>query len=196
MLGDKDYKAVRKGNKEAFRKLFCHYYPRLKAYVATILNDDTIAEDIVQDAFLYVWEHPAELPKENDFRSYLYRLVYTRSIDYIRRMQVKDQYYTLVYEEYAKECEALLEGEGETLEKLYTKDFYQELYELLQQIPKPRREVFLLAYIEGRKAREIAEQLNLPQRTVESHLYLTLKYLKEHMDKRHFVLLLLLSLPF
>ena len=62
---------------------------------------------------------------------------------------------------------------------------------LLQQIPEQRREVFLLAYIEGMKAQEIAEQLDLPKRTVDSHLYLTLKYLKKNMSKKHFLLLLL-----
>lgn len=191
MFEDKEYQiALTKGSKEAFRKLFSHYYPRLKAYVTTVIHDDTVAEDIVQDVFLYLWEHHSEISVNDDFQAYLYRSVYTRCIDHFRKWQVEDQYSTSVYEAYAEECETLLEQDGATLEGLYTQDFYQALYHLLQQIPEQRREVFLLAYIEGLKAQEIAERLDLTKRTVESHLYLTLKYLKKNMSPKHFWLLL------
>ena len=86
----------------------------------------------------------------------------------------------------------LIRVEGTAFDELFTKDFYQRLYELVELLPAPRREVFLLAYIEGRKAKEIAEELAMPVRTVESHLYLALKFLKSKMTKRDFLLLLLL----
>lgn len=192
MLADKDIQTrLKEGSKEAFQKLFCHYYPRLRAYVTTIVNEDMVAEDVVQDTFLYLWEHHSEISMNDDIQSYLYRSAYTRCVDYFRKLQQEDQYSASVYEAYAEECETLLEQEGAALEDLYTQDFYQELYHLLQQIPEQRREVFLLAYIEGMKAQEIAEQLDLPKRTVDSHLYLTLKYLKKNMSKKHFLLLLL-----
>ena len=45
------------------------------------------------------------------------------------------------------------------------------------------------SYVEGLKAREVAERMNIPQRTVESHVYLTLKYLKQKMSKNDFYML-------
>ena len=135
MLADKDIQTrLKEGSKEVFRKLFCHYYPRLRAYVTTIVNEDMVAEDVVQDTFLYLWEHHSEISMNDDIQSYLYRSAYTRCVDYFRKLQQEDQYSASVYEAYAEECETLLEQEGAALEDLYTQDFYQELYHLLQQI--------------------------------------------------------------
>lgn len=80
------------------------------------------------------------------------------------------------------------------MEELYTKDFYKRLYDLLDQLPAQRREVFILTYINGLKAKEVATLTQIPQRTVESHIYLTIKYLKEHMSKKDFYLLYTLLL--
>ncbi len=187
---EKFRKNLESGNKNTFRKLFYYYYPRLKAYGVTLVNDDPLAEDIVQDVFLHVWEHRTRFSVQENFQSYLYRAVYTRCMDYFRKAQVKNEYNASVYEAYMKECAELLEQGCAVLNELYSKDFYQELYNLLQQIPEQRREAFLLAYIEGKKTKEIAEQLDIPIRTVESHLYLTLKYLKKKMSKHHFMMFL------
>lgn len=89
--------------------------------------------------------------------------------------------HTQLYGEFINEKNAILE-------KLYTKDFYKQLYMLLEQISPQRREVFILAYIQGMKTKEIAELLELPQRTVESHIYLTLKYLKKRMTAKDFLI--------
>lgn len=183
---------LKQGNREAFRTLFRYYYPRLKAYALTLIEEDAPAEDIVQDTFLYVWEHRARLLADDSLQAYLYRLVYTRCMDHFRQAQIADRYCSEVYEEYLHDCQELLQTEGTAFDALFTKDFYQQLYELVKLLPASRREVFLLAYIEGRKAKEIAEELQMPVRTVESHLYLALKYLKSKMTKRDFLLLLLL----
>lgn len=184
--------ALKQGDREAFRTLFRYYYPRLKAYALTLIGEDAPAEDVVQDTFLYVWEHRAHLASDDNFQAYLYRLAYTRCMDYFRKAQIADRYCSEVYEEYLHDCQELLQSEGTAFDELFTKDFYQRLYELVELLPAPRREVFLLAYIEGRKAKEIAEELAMPVRTVESHLYLALKFLKSKMTKRDFLLLLLL----
>ncbi|MCB6307851.1 RNA polymerase sigma factor, partial [Parabacteroides merdae] len=47
---------LKKGNREAFNSVFRYYYPRIMAYVASIVEQKA-AEDIVQDVFLYVWEN-------------------------------------------------------------------------------------------------------------------------------------------
>ncbi|OUO52354.1 RNA polymerase subunit sigma-70 [Parabacteroides sp. An277] len=181
---------LKQGNRETFRTLFRHYYPRLKAYALTLIGEDAPAEDIVQDTFLYVWEHRTHLSADDSLQAYLYRLVYTRCMDHFRKMQMADRYCSEVYEEYLHDCQELLQTEGTAFDELFTKDFYQRLYELVELLPAQRREVFLLAYIEGRKAKEIAEKLQMPVRTVESHLYLALKFLKSKMTKRDFYLLL------
>ena len=174
---------LRNSDRHAFQSLFRYYYPRLKAYAATMV-DDSVAEDLVQDLFLYVWEHREDLIMGASFQSYLFQGIYTRCIDHFRKHASFSPCDMAVYEEYLTEQAAFLQNDDEAWEELYAKDFYQQLYELLKEIPQQRREVFFLAYLDGKKTKEIADQLDMPVRTVESHLHLTLKFLKNHLSKK------------
>ena len=181
---------LRNSDRHAFQSLFRYYYPRLKAYAATMV-DDSVAEDLVQDLFLYVWEHREDLIMGASFQSYLFQGIYTRCIDHFRKHASFSPCDMAVYEEYLTEQAAFLQNDDEAWEELYAKDFYQQLYELLKEIPQQRREVFFLAYLDGKKTKEIAEQLDMPVRTVESHLHLTLKFLKKHLSKKDFFFMVL-----
>ncbi len=176
---------LRNSDRHAFQSLFRYYYPRLKAYAATMV-DDSVAEDLVQDLFLYVWEHREDLIMGASFQSYLFQGIYTRCIDHFRKHASFSPCDMAVYEEYLTEQAAFLQNDDEAWEELYAKDFYQQLYELLKGIPQQRREVFFQAYLDGKKTKEIADQLDMPVRTVESHLHLTLKFLKKHLSKKDF----------
>lgn len=176
---------LRNSDRHAFQSLFRYYYPRLKAYAATMV-DDSVVEDLVQDLFLYVWEHREDLIMGASFQSYLFQGIYTRCIDHSRKHASFSPCDMAVYEEYLTEQAAFLQNDDEAWEELYAKDFYQQLYELLKEIPQQRREVFFLAYLDGKKTKEIADQLDMPVRTVESHLHLTLKFLKKHLSKKDF----------
>ncbi len=188
-----DHTMIKMGieNREGFDNLFRHYYPRLKSYVSSFV-EDSVAEDITQDVFLYVWENRKKIYVGPAFHSYLFQAGYTRSIDYLKKQQSVTGFSSLIQNEITQIYETLAVNEGDILENLYSEDFYEKLYTLLERIPEQRRNVFLMAYIDGLKTMDIAANLDIPQRTVESHIYLTLKFLKEHFEKKDFFLLLLL----
>ena len=188
-----DHTMIKMGieNREGFDNLLRHYYPRLKSYVSSFV-EDSVAEDITQDVFLYVWENRKKIYVGPAFHSYLFQAGYTRSIDYLKKQQSVTGFSSLIQNEITQIYETLAVNEGDILENLYSEDFYEKLYTLLELIPEQRRNVFLMAYMDGLKTKEIAANLDIPQRTVESHIYLTLKFLKEHFEKKDFFLLLLL----
>lgn len=179
---------MRKGNRDAFNEFFCFYYPRLLSYSSSIV-EMKVAEDITQDVFLYVWENKKKLVIANGFHSYLFQAAYTRCLDYLKKNQSAEKYSSHVMFEHARLYGDLINRGDSILEELYSQDFYKLLYDLLEQIPTQRREAFILAYIHGMKAREISELLDIPQRTVESHLYLALKFLKDKMTPKDFLIL-------
>lgn len=184
---------LKEGNREAFNSLFRHYYPRVMAYVTAMVEQE-IAEDIVQDVFLYVWENRSKLYVGDGFHSYLFQSAYTRCLDYFKKQQSAEKYHLHVENTYLKEYGDLLREETSAMGELYSKDFYKRLYDLLDQLPAQRREVFILTYIDGLKAKEVSARTHIPQRTVESHIYLTIRYLKERMSKKDFYLLYILLL--
>ena len=178
-------------NREAFDELFRCYYPRLISYISSIL-DSKIAEDIAQDVFLYVWENRKKIYFGQGFQSYLFQSGYTRAMDYLRKQHTVMDYAENVQTDFLEIYEKLARNEDSILDHLYSKDFYQTLHQLLDKIPEQRRNVFLLAYVDGLKSKDIAEQCNMSQRTVESHIYLTLKFLRERLLKKDFYIFLLL----
>lgn len=182
---------LREGNREAFNSLFRHYYPRVMAYVAAMVEQE-VAEDVVQDVFLHVWENRKKLYAGEGFHSYLFQAAYTRCIDYYRKIQSADKYNLQIESAYLEEYNVLLRSDASVLEEIYSKDFYEQLHNLLEKLPTQRREVFILTYIEGLKAKEVSERLQIPQRTVESHIYLAIKYLRAHLSKNDFYILSLL----
>ena len=171
---------LKKGNREAFNGVFRYYYPRMMAYVASMVEQKA-AEDIVQDVFLYVWENREKL--------YLFQSAYTRCLDYFKKNLSIEKYHSHTYEKYLEDYQNLLKGDNPVIEELSVKDFYRHLYELLEHLPVQRREVFILTYIKGLTTKEVAEQTRMPQRTVESHLYLALRFLKGHMSRNDYYML-------
>lgn len=172
-----------------FEELFCHYYPKVAAYATVILDDKTAGEDIAQEVFVYLWEKRKQLRVGDGFHSYLFQSVYTRCIDYIRKNKQSEKYRQESLLKFAEEYHACLENDGQPLKELFSKDFEENLNALLQKLPEIRSEVFKLVYQDGLKASEVAEKLQMPQRTVESHIYLTLKYLRKHLSPFDFIIL-------
>lgn len=183
--------SLKEGSRKAFDDMFRHFYPRMMSYVATLVEQE-VAEDIVQDVFLNIWENRKKIYVGEGFHSYLFQSAYTRCVDHYRKTQSagknKLQAEAMGWEEYA----GLLCSDASVLEDMYSKDFYEQLHNLLEQLPAQRREVFILTYIEGLKSKEVADRLQMPQRTVESHIYLAIKFLKAHMSKQDFYLFSLL----
>lgn len=185
MEADRLFDGLKKNDNETFEKLFRYYYPRVMAY-ATSFVETAVAEDIVQDVFLYVWENRKKLSVGERFHAYLFQAAYTRCLDYLKKNLPEERYRAYLDEVFPDGF--VFDGE-KIVEALSMQDFYKQLYHLLEQLPEQRREVFLLTYIEGMKAQEVAEHTHIPRRTVESHLYLSLKYLRKYLKKGLFCLL-------
>ena len=77
---------------EDFQKLYRKYYKALMLYALKMTHDEVTAEDIVQNAFLKLWEKRMDMENEAMVRSFLYLSIRQRSIDCFRRTQVEDKY--------------------------------------------------------------------------------------------------------
>ncbi|SFS75189.1 RNA polymerase sigma-70 factor, ECF subfamily [Porphyromonadaceae bacterium NLAE-zl-C104] len=175
-----------------FEELFCRFYPQVASYATVILDDRTAGEDIAQEVFVYVWEKRKELYVGNGFYSYLFQSAYSRCIDYIHKNKRLEKYAKESLLKFVAEYQSYIDNDSQTLKELFSKDFEERLNVLLGNLPEARRQVFELVYRDGLKAREVSEKLNIPQRTVESHIYLAMKYLREHLSPSDFFILALL----
>lgn len=72
---------LRQGDEKAFRHIFDRYYTLLCRFANQILNDESLAEEIVDDAIFYLWEHRADIEITHTIRAYLMRSVRNRCLN-------------------------------------------------------------------------------------------------------------------
>lgn len=75
-----------------FRYLYDKYVAMLRYFAAKYIDDDTVIEDVVQDAFLSLWEKRKDFREENAAKAYLYKVVRSFCIDKLRHSKARQRY--------------------------------------------------------------------------------------------------------
>ncbi|GGJ87749.1 MULTISPECIES: RNA polymerase sigma-70 factor [Parabacteroides] len=169
-----------------FDKIYVMYYSRMFRFAKEYVLFDEDAENIVQDVFLLLWEKREVLDIQISLVSYLFALVKNKSLDYLRRKVIAD--------EYKEELSAKL-ASLESLNYSFTSDeeIEQILMTAIDKLPERCRQVFLKSRIEGKKNREIADELDLSMSTVENQMTIALRKLRIELKDYLPLLLFLLD---
>lgn len=139
-----------------------------------------IAKDLIHDLFMEIWENLDSFEKLPG-RSYLFKAVKNKCINYLKREQVRENYISYI------QVENQLMGLEyyDSFEKLLVeKEGIQEIYRQIEALPDKCKQIFKLAYFEERKNAEIATMMGLSIRTVEHQLYLGLKTLRDKLQPK------------
>ena len=176
--------SIKNSNEGVFELVFNFYYSGLVVYADQIIKDTTISEDIVQSVFMKLWE-TRETIDIRSFRSYFIQCVKNRCIDHLRSQQVKNKFDNRV-----PESDHLVMDED-----LWTKTELSELIEQSGESLPPRcREIFRMSRYENLKIAEIADQLKISKRTVETQISKALKILRVKLiDYLSFLALIFIS---
>lgn len=167
---------IKQGDKEVFSYLFRRYYKDLVLFGGTILPDQESCEDIVQSVFLKLWKEHATIEINSSLKSYLLKAVRNGCLDQIRHSHVMREHESYVLE--YKIAENL-----DTEKYILYSDLNTHLQQALRQLPEPYREAFELNRLEGMKYREIAEKLNVSERTVEVRIGKALELLRKALKE-------------
>lgn len=158
-------------NEKAFEQVFKSNFKNLHAYACTIVKDDVMAEEMVQNVFYKIWEKTAQLSIPGSVTAYLYRAVYNESLNYLKHQKVKAAYQN--YSSYQ-----MKHTTDSASKKVHYKELSEKLHNALNELPEQCRTVFQLSRFEELKYREIAVQLNISVKTVENHMGKALKLLR------------------
>lgn len=178
-------------DKSGFEQLFREFYAPLCRYGVGIIGDSDQSEDIVQQAFVKMWNKREEMDLSRSLKSYLYTSVRNACINYIRdhkkfRSQVLD------IDIYGTDTvSSFMDGD----EILQADELTEKIRIALSKLPEKSREVFVMSRMEQMKYREIAEKLGVTVKTVEAHMSKALKILREEL-KDYLVIWLLLNYGF
>ncbi|RZM19707.1 MAG: RNA polymerase sigma-70 factor [Pedobacter sp.] len=161
-------------DEKAFEAIFKAHYNALHAYAQTMLRDEIMAEEIVQGLFLKLWEKKENLAEQVSVKAYLYKCVYHDCLNHIRHQKVQTRYtaYAALHQDHLT---ATASARAELSE------LQQHIDKALNDLPQQCRTVFQMSRFEELKYREIAEQLNISVKTVETQMGKALKLLRSKL---------------
>lgn len=157
--------------------LFQLHYAQIRALIATKFARAPLeADDIVQDAF-------HNLARANNIhelanpQAYLYKTAYNLALNRLR--QHKNQ----LNENPAGHSQLATEDELTPLRSILAQEELEQLAEALNQLPEKYRQTFILSRVHDKSYKEISQELNIAESTVEKHIIKVLKCLREHLHE-------------
>ena len=160
------------GNEAAFDELFREYYRKLVYFSMNIVKNKDSAEEVVQDLFVAFWEKRKKLQLKVSLKAYLYRAVYNNSVQFYKKQQ------RFVH----NDTELAKELPDHYIDLLEQAELEERIYKTIEQLPEKCKEIFKLKRFEELKNREIAEQLQISIKTVETQMTRALKFLTKNLD--------------
>lgn len=178
-----DYSGIFKDDTQAFEKLFKNYYSPLCNYCQGIVADRQGSEDIVQDAFVYLWNNRKTIEIKTTIKTYLYSSVRHGALYYLKKQLMEQTHFPRL-----TEFITYIQESDYSEEELVRLD---DARKILRELPEQCRTIFLMNCIDGKKYKEIAEELNISVNTVKTHLSKAYRKFREKFDgKSHLVLLI------
>ena len=163
---------------DQYRHIYTEYAPMLMRFAEKFVSG-FFAEDIVHDVFLKLWDKQV-------FR--LYVSVRNACLDCLRRMNMEQE----IIDHRALQLKLEELDFFEASDELFMrKDLLDLLMKKVAELPERSQQIFRMSYLEGLKAAEIAERLDLSVRTVENQLYRSLLYLRKNCSNLFLLIFLL-----
>lgn len=164
----------------AFKNIYFLYYNKLYAFARNFLNDNELAQDIVADVFYKIWKNREILDIKTSLKAYLYTSVKNLCLNKLRtlnkELKIIDDTELKIKEIEINYYTDLLVNEISALE------LEDMINDFVSKMPEKQKMVFLLSRSEGLSSDEISKNLGISKRTVETHLYNAIKYLKEKLN--------------
>lgn len=178
--------------KEMFDHLFRQTYPKLFFYARSLVGNDTDAEDVVEEVFYELWKRRGDVEVGQRIDGFLYRAVYTRSLNLLRHNNASATRVAAVADINALRMEMAESHIGNPQQDMENGDLRRQLETAIAELPVKCAAVFRMSYIDGMRNDEIAREQGLSVRTVEAHMYHALKYLRQRLAHLTFIMIIFL----
>jgi RNA polymerase sigma-70 factor (ECF subfamily) len=163
------------GDRGAFEQLYRRYSPAAFGLAYRVTGQETLAQDVVHDAFLALWKAPEAFdPARGSFRTFFLSLVHHRAVDTVRREE-RLRRRSLRMNPGAIEDEDVTE---DVVEEAWLQDRRARAVAALGTLPPEQREVLELAYFGGYTQARISQELGIPLGTVKTRTLAALRKLQ------------------
>lgn len=179
------------GDKEAFTQLYALYSEQLFMNLLRLVRSEEIAEELLQDIFVLIWEKRQMIDIQHSFRSYLFRISENKVADMFRKFhrdkKLHDQILRIASEQYNSSEDELLSNENIEFVK-----------KAIDSLPPQRKQIFELCKLQGKSYKEVSDLLGISTSTVNDHIVKATKAIRDFLyTNKHYsssvILFLLLN---
>jgi len=162
------------GESKAFDYFFRQYYTALCFFANSILHNEDEAKDLVQECYIKLWNSHTIIERANTVKSFLYTAVRNKCLDFLRRKKVMK----------ASEIQLIKAGsesDFEYFDEVAFAEMIRDIVGHIEELPSTMKKVFKLYYIEGKKYRQIAKELNSSPDAVRQQKVRALKIIRQKL---------------
>ncbi len=156
---------IGKGNQKAFKELYCLFFARLFNFAILHVHKKEIAEELVNDVMVKVWNKRLTITDIQNLETYLFVATRNHSLNYL---STYSSYHIAIEPEGTR---AKVINVNDPQAELEWKEISLQLDKTISNLPDQCRTVFKLIREEGLKYKQVAEILNISPRTVETQLF-------------------------
>ncbi len=185
---------LQKGNPEAFKEVFRLLYPRLKGYCKLFVPDENEVEDLIQECFITLWDKRKTIDVHKRLESFLFVIIRNKCLNFLKSQKFDSEYIPaddlqIAALQYLYQLD-LAEKEEKSLEELLIQIFQQSV----NKLPVKMKEVFVKCKLEGKKQKEVAEELGISVKMVEKQIAKAKKQIREQLLKKYPAMVVLIAI--
>ena len=169
-------RGISSGNVIIFQYIFQTNYRNLFVLAKKMLHDSELCRDILQDSFAWLWANRQEIHVHTSIGAYLWTIVRNKCINHLKKNAMVNRHLL----ELKFDLQENTGGEADLVDYWAMQ---KEIEQYVGQLPDQQRTIFQMSREKGLSHQKIAADLNISPRTVETHIYRTLKGLKQVLKK-------------
>lgn len=189
-LGFEDLHTIKKGNDassvkallikirdhddRAFGELYDQFSTQLYANILRMVKDRELAQELLQEVFVKVWEKRALIDPEKPFTAYLFQIAKNLVYDHFRKLALDKK-----FEQHLMTHG--LDRYSHIEEDLIDKERKQLFLDAVNKLSPQRKQVFTLCKLEGKSYHEVSDMLQISTSTISDHLLKSNKFIKAQM---------------
>lgn len=162
---------IHSGSSDAFEHVFMVYYQPLSVFACKLVGDLDLAKDIVQDVLVHFFEKHNKLNIHTSLKAHLYQSVKNKCLNHLKREKIIRTHHSSIFIEKKKQEEVFIDLMEET-------ELENHLNKAIQTLPNQCQRIFEMSRFQGKSNQEIADELSISKRTVETQISNALKKLK------------------
>jgi RNA polymerase sigma-70 factor (family 1) len=162
---------VSSGDEQAFREVFNIFSPKIYLFALKLTRSKSLAEEVVQDVFLKIWDLRSSMTVIEHFPSYLYVVTRNNCFNTLKRIATEQKVkMALVKQNYYFHTD--------TEESVIYHDYQNLLRAIVEKLPPQQKLVYGLCHEEGLRYEEAATRLKISRLTVKTHMQQALRTIK------------------